>query len=194
MFGLELVPLLDWAAFVLPTLLAIVGVWISIESPRLKSRAHRNAWRVGLITFGIIVSLVTFAQQKVARNETQKQLALNYEPSIALVYYDHRFNIENHGKTDLYLWGDKIADTLPTMDAARIIAPGSSYYLIGEQFEQIALRVVGDNGETRIPFELYLSNKRNEKYVARFELWIVIKEKEITVHTQMLGLNEYVWP
>ena len=67
----------DWAAVVLPTLLAGVGVWVSIETPQLKSNASRFRWRSGLIVFGIFVSVITWVQQRNSRAdlaETQSAL------------------------------------------------------------------------------------------------------------------------
>src|SRR5271157_5278464 len=38
----------------------------------------RWAWRSALLVFGVIVSLVTYEQQKLAREEAQEQAALNF--------------------------------------------------------------------------------------------------------------------
>jgi hypothetical protein len=186
-------PILDWAAVVLPTFLAIVGVFVSVESPRLETQKSKNLWRGGLIVFGVLVSVITWGQQKIARETARQESLLNYVPSVALAYYNHRFNIENHGKSDLLLWGNRIDNGPKSIDAPRIIAPGSSYYIIADPFEREVLQKIGDNGDARTAFELYLSNKHEQRYLARFELWIVIKEKQITVHTQMLGLDEKDW-
>jgi hypothetical protein len=68
---------LDWAAVVLPTILAI-GAAIMTTLP-LKSTASRNYWRFGLIAFGLVISVVTWEQQKVARETTSNPPAPNVE-------------------------------------------------------------------------------------------------------------------
>jgi hypothetical protein len=61
---------LDWAAVVLPTLLAIVGVFVSVETPQFETNRARWIVRGGLIAFGVFVSVITAIQQKYAREET----------------------------------------------------------------------------------------------------------------------------
>ena len=61
---------LEWDAVVLPTLLAIVGVFVSIETPHLQSSRAKWAVRGGLLAFGLFVSVITAVQQKYARDET----------------------------------------------------------------------------------------------------------------------------
>jgi len=55
---------------VLPTMLAILGVLVSLETPHLES--HKAKWgvRAGLVIFGILVSVITWVQQKNSRDET----------------------------------------------------------------------------------------------------------------------------
>ena len=60
---------LDWAAVVLPTVLAIVGVFVSLETPQLETKRERVIWRLGLVAFGIVVSTVTWFQQSHARRD-----------------------------------------------------------------------------------------------------------------------------
>lgn len=60
---------LDWAAVALPTFLAILGVFVSVETPRLQSSRERLFWRGGLIVFGLIVSIVTAWQQHNSRQD-----------------------------------------------------------------------------------------------------------------------------
>jgi hypothetical protein len=61
---------LDFAAVVLPTFLAVAGVLISIETPKVESTRGRWAIRGGLIAFGILVSVVTAWQQKISRDDS----------------------------------------------------------------------------------------------------------------------------
>jgi hypothetical protein len=56
---------LDWAVLVLPTFLAVAAVIVS--TLRLESTASRVSWRFGIIGFGLLISAVTWSQQKSAR-------------------------------------------------------------------------------------------------------------------------------
>src|ERR1700675_1750703 len=56
---------LDWAVVLLPTLVSVVGVFVSLKAPHSK---HRAALRIGLITFGVLLSGATFWQQSRSRH------------------------------------------------------------------------------------------------------------------------------
>src|ERR1700730_1595971 len=146
-------PVCDWAAVALPTFLAIVGVLVSIEAPRLESKKSRWAWRSGLILFGVLVSVVTWAQQKVAREIAQEETRLKYIPAGILVYENKRFVFYNKGKGTLYFWGDKLNDTPKDIGGSpRIIPVDAYYYLFGDRFEELILHTMGPNAEKVIPF------------------------------------------
>jgi hypothetical protein len=61
---------LDWAAVVLPTILALVGVFVSVETPEFQTQRQKLFWRGGLVAFGVFVSVVTAFQQKNARHDS----------------------------------------------------------------------------------------------------------------------------
>jgi hypothetical protein len=186
-------PWFDFGAVVLPTLLAIAGVIVTVEAPKIESRNARWGWRIGLLVFGLLVSLVTYEQQKLSREEATNQAEMNYVPSLALTYSGDKFNIENHGKSDLLFWGNKLNELKDIEPALRIIAVGSSYYILTDPFKQYVVQTVGENGEARMPFELYLSNTKGREFIATFILWVVVKNKDVTVHTQMTGLDQSNW-
>jgi hypothetical protein len=60
-------PWFDWGTLILPLALSVLGVFVSIETPKLKTRLAKWCWRGGLILFGLIVSLVTWKQQGLSR-------------------------------------------------------------------------------------------------------------------------------
>jgi hypothetical protein len=61
---------LDWSAVLLPTLLAIAGVFVSVENPLLPSLRAQWAARAGLLAIGLLVSVTIAVQQNHSRNET----------------------------------------------------------------------------------------------------------------------------
>jgi len=192
MFDFE--TLLDWAAVALPALVAIVGVWVSIESPQLETRAQKNSWRAGLILFGILVSVVAYAQQKFAREKAQQQFVNQYHPAGILVYGNRRFTFYNKTRSTLYLWGDKLADTPKDLGTnPRVLPIDANYYLFGDKFEELAIKNIGQNGEARLPFEMYFKNELGEKYTAVFELLVIVKDGKVEVHTQMISFERSEW-
>ena len=68
-FAMDKGPLLDWAALALPIVLSVVGVFVTVETPKLESQTSKNLWRGGLVIFGIMASVVVWFQQKAARND-----------------------------------------------------------------------------------------------------------------------------
>jgi hypothetical protein len=187
-------PTLDWAAVVLPTFLAIVGVFVSIEAPRLDTRRSRWIWRSSLIVFGIVVSVVTYAQQYVTRLNNEREFGLRYVPYLVATYQSRRFEFYNNGKSTLFFWGYKIADSPKSMMAEpRLIPVGAFYYIPGDQFEAEARRVIGSNGEARVPLEVYLKNELGEKYINRNELFVRVRDGAVEVHVQMVEIDKRDW-
>jgi hypothetical protein len=84
-------PVFDWAAVVLPTLLAVVAA--TMTTMKIESRASKNSWRLGLVIFGVFVSGVTWEQQKLVREAAKGplpdvHLIFVYPESPALILYD----------------------------------------------------------------------------------------------------------
>jgi hypothetical protein len=185
---------LDLAAVILPTLLSVVGVLVSIETPRLESKKAVWGWRIGLVAFGLIVSVVTFEQQKLTRDAAEARINEEYMPSIFLIYNDSRFEIHNVGKLNLYLWGDRLDNGDKTIaPEPRIIPPTAYYYLFGNTFEKDVLAHTGPSGEARVNFEIYVSDERKKKFTGKFELLVKVQDNKLAVHTQMVGLEEGGW-
>ena len=63
--------ILDWSIVFLPTVLSVVGVFVSIKAPHSK---HHRAWRIALVLVGIVVSVATFWQQARSRNSHVAEL------------------------------------------------------------------------------------------------------------------------
>jgi hypothetical protein len=65
--------LLDWSVVFLPTVLSIVGVVVSMKVPQTE---HQGRWRIGLLAFGILVSVATFWQQSRSRHAHAAEVEL----------------------------------------------------------------------------------------------------------------------
>jgi hypothetical protein len=130
-------------------------------------------------------------QLSVSRDE----LKLKYVISVEITYSDGRFNISNKGKTDISLWGTRVGDGPQVITALpRMISPGGSYYLIADQLEKNALMTLGPNGETTGPFEVYIKDALQRKYVVKCILVLVSSNGNLSVHTQNTGAIRQDWP
>jgi hypothetical protein len=188
----ELVSWLNFAAVALPTVLSLIGVFVSVETPTIDTRAIRWAWRVGLIGFGLLTSIVIYEQQDISSE-------ISYTPSLTMIFQDHgekpHFEILNSGRTNVYLWGEKLNDDSKVMmDAPRIISINTAYLIPTDNYVAAAIVIVGINGDTPMNYEIYLADDYNRKFTAKFLLHAFIKEGKLDrFDTQMIGLVRGNW-
>lgn len=100
-------PFLDWAVVVLPTLLAVAAVIMT--TLRLETAISRNAWRSGVIFFGILVSVITWEQQRLAREAANPplpdvMLSFVYSEHPALILFNNSDATAREIKWTLLLW------------------------------------------------------------------------------------------
>ncbi len=124
----------------------------------------------------------------------QQELALNYVPSVDLIYAGDKLQIWNRGKTNLNLSGDKYDDELPDVAATSyVISPQTNYYLLANRLNEYILAKLGRNGEARVPLDIYITTANNQRYIMHAELWEIVKDGEITIHTQNHGFDKKDW-
>jgi hypothetical protein len=134
-------------------------------------------------------------QQQSQSGLTQKQLALNYALSVDLIYAGDQLQIWNRGKTNIYLWGNKYSGAIDFAKAPMQITPAGNYYLLANVLQSAIHKQLGENGEARVPFDLYLTSEDNKKYVVHNTLWEIVKDGAITIHTQTHGHESVTtWP
>jgi hypothetical protein len=126
---------------------------------------------------------------------TQKQLELNYALSVDLIYAGDQLQIWNRGKTNIYMWGNRYNGALDLVTSPMQITPAGNYYLLTNVLQSVIYKQLGQNGEARVPFDLYLTSEDNKKFVVHNTLWEIVKDGAITIHTQTHG-NESLtaWP
>jgi hypothetical protein len=126
----------------------------------------------------------------------QRQAGLLSEVSVAITYDvgQKRIIISDTGNADLTLWGDKISDQLPTMNAEPFVIPhGGFYYLLAESFyKEVSTKLV-KGSETRIPFEIYLKNDTGQKYVVRSKFFCKWDGDVLQVNTQTTAISKSNW-
>lgn len=117
-------------------------------------------------------------------------------PQIVLVGHPivGQINLYNKGEKDIYMWGTKFDNEVPSIEAqSRTIPKEGFYYLLTDKLEGVTRQIIGANGEKLFPFEVYLADTFNHHYTAKFNLLIKFKEGVMSVHTQQLGVVEENW-
>jgi hypothetical protein len=194
-------PKLDLAAFVLPFILGLVGVWVSIETPIVETYKQRVAWRAGLVIFGALVSFIAWEQQRIAREHANEQVEIakqdqvtRYSPVGLLTYENHRLVFYNKSKSTIYLWGNKLDKGAKDIAAKPILVPIESFYAIpAENIEETSLKRIGANGEERLSYEMYFKNELGVKYVSSSTLLMIVKDSNIEVRAQMHSFEPHDW-
>ena len=113
---------------------------------------------------------------------------------VILLPFAGQMNLYNNGSNDLRLYGDKFGDEPRDMvDAPRVIPSGAFYYFLTDKMEAYCRARLGGNGERLYPFECYLSDSSNKRYVAQFDLLVTLKDGVFAIHAQQLGVEEQDW-
>lgn len=113
--------------------------------------------------------------------------------SVDLLYdsANKALNIVNRGGTNVYLWGDRLQGWPKSVDAPRTITPnGGAYHIWADRMAQALLQKLGNNGQDRIPFELYVSDEGNKKHIINYIFWVRIRDGVITIETQNMGTTD----
>jgi hypothetical protein len=128
------------------------------------------------------------------QRQSEKDLALGNMASADIIYAGDRLQIWNRGRTNLYLWGLKYDDTPVDFEPrSYLIAPTDNYYLLTDKLTPFILLHLGQNGEARVPLDLYLKGADGTKYIMHNILWEIVKDGQITIHTQTQGFEREDW-
>ena len=123
----------------------------------------------------------------------QNLLDLNFLPSVEIAYSDHRMQIYNKGKENIWFFGSVFNGTSERATDGRLISPGGFYYILGDRFEPYLKTIVGADGETRIPFDLLVKAANGKNYTVKNTLFIQVVKGVPAVHTQTLSITPDDW-
>ena len=125
---------------------------------------------------------------------SENEMALNYMMDVDLIYAGGQLQVWNRGKTEISLWGDKY-DAGPRDISGNpvFISPTTNYYLLTNNLERNIREKLGQNNEDRVSFDLYLQSANGRKYIMHTTLWEIVKDGQITIHTQNNGYEERDW-
>jgi heme/copper-type cytochrome/quinol oxidase subunit 4 len=113
--------------------------------------------------------------------------------SVLLLPDDGRFNLYNKGKGDLIIYGSKVADEPPEMNSPIIVPEGTLYYTFTSILDDYCRNHIGNNGNALYAYECYLSDSKGVRYVAKFNIYVVIKDGKVTYNTQQMGIEKRNW-
>jgi hypothetical protein len=122
----------------------------------------------------------------------QTELELNYDVTVEVTFDNSvkHVNIANKGRTNVYVWGDKIGDGPPTMDTkGRLIAPGGYYYILADKFYEEVGRVLPKGSEKLLPFTVYLKNDHGNEFTVQCQFFAVWYLDNLTIHTQTTSIK-----
>ena len=163
------------------------------EAPnRVKAIPMSRFERIYLfLVFATLLSAVYigFKQNEINQN----LLDLHYALSIEVTYQDGRIIIYNKGQSNIFLWGDKIGEKPSIEQRPRLITPAGSYYLLTAELEQKARPALGNNGKAEIPFEIYITDEKQRKFVVNCQFYLITLSGVFSIHTQTLGISQGTW-
>lgn len=105
-----------------------------------------------------------------------------------------QLRLHNNGEEEIYLWGNKFANTQPIIEIqSRRIPSRHFYYFLTDEIVKNARQIIGENGQQLVPFEVYLTNSANKRFIATFNLLFIIKNNVVEIHTQQLDIQDQDW-
>jgi hypothetical protein len=125
-------------------------------------------------------------------SDSAEGVSAKYIPSVDLFYdpVTKAFNFVNHGQTNIYLWGDQLDSGPKSIDEPRTITPTGAYHIWAESIAAEIQGKLGNDGEAKIPFDVYVTTEDKKKHVLKYLLWVRIKNGSMTIETQNLGTIE----
>jgi hypothetical protein len=162
---------LDWSVVFLPTVVSVVGVWISVRPPESSQQLQ---WRWALIGFGILVSILTFWQQNRTR-ESQLRTQTRLQETLDKTRLELQDSRTDAGKDRAFLSGQltilaqltanppRNPDFSNMAEALKLIADKPSER---EQTNLELLREAQDLGRRLREFQQRIDSEKNRRNTA----------------------------
>jgi len=119
------------------------------------------------------------------------------KPAVIVEYHDRVLFIHNSGSTVIYLWGTRFEGRLVANPAGepemREMAPHAYYGIHENRWEQYFREKLGENGESRIPFEVLLTKSSGRQYIVDCILSARIASGNITIEVQQIKTHAKAW-
>jgi hypothetical protein len=169
-------------------------VW-EAASPEYGERTKIRLQAIGLVISFLtllIASYIGILQYRI----NESLLDLSYMPAIALTYdsVQHRLNIANQGKANLFLCGTQTSyDKGVSFDTPRLIAPGSFYQIRSDDLEKTVVQTIGKTGKTTISLEFYFQDAGEGRWKADNLLNVTVRDGTFSMETQTLAIVRVAW-
>lgn len=148
-----------------------------------------------LQTIFLLFTLISAICIGVRQNEINENLLnLNYVPSIAVIYSNHRIQVNNYGDYNIWLWGTKFHQSKPEIDTIpRLIPPKGSYYLLADSLDSIMQQDMKLELSKRFSLDIYITNNSDQKYVVENILFCKRYMDSIIIHSQTVNIFQNNW-
>jgi hypothetical protein len=125
----------------------------------------------------------------------QDEANLNYRVSVDVSFDagSKRVIIVNKGRSDVWLWGDKLGNEKAVFEKApRAVSSGGFYYILGDTFYDEMSKTPKDASVT-VPFSLFLRNGNGKDYVVTSQFNAVWQKDTLNIHTQTISITQRDW-
>jgi len=125
----------------------------------------------------------------------QKQLALSYEVAVTPIWdaSTKKISIVNNGRTNVAVWGYKLANEPAIIWNSRVISPQGTYILVASQiYDDMKVKVPKGTGGY-VLFELYIKNDKGEEFVQHCVIGLTWKEDDLILGMQVVSVEPEHW-
>jgi hypothetical protein len=124
------------------------------------------------------------------------EVGLNYDVAVEVTFDNQvkHVNISNKGRTNVYVWGDKLDQQKPLIDTkGKMIAPGGSYYIIADTFYEELGTKLPKGSQRLVPFSVFLKNENGDEFIVECQFFAVWYLDNLTIHTQTTSVRRAHW-
>jgi hypothetical protein len=149
-------------------------------------KIHRGSMFPRVVCGLIITAIFLSIGVRVFWSSRPEVTAIERQVSVAFLFKNHQIEINNLGKTGLELWGTKLDKGQLAIETSPIIIPVQpfNYHIKADTLEKELYDKIGQNGEMRFPFYIFVKDTAGRKYTVECGMWAVIKQGELTLETQ----------
>jgi hypothetical protein len=175
-----------WRDFVLEVVvIALIGIeiWVGVGQGKVVDQQTK-----------ILRDLLT--SSSATTKVLQDQLDVFYEPSVvgSFVPATKEFNLLNNGRTNIELWGSKLAGGKPVVfKQAQLLTLNAGYRFAASTLYDELSQYVKKGSSVNLPYDVYLRNERGKEYIAHFQLAVFWQEASLTIFTQLNGIEPGRW-
>lgn len=124
------------------------------------------------------------------------EVALNYDVAVEVTFDNQvkHVNIANKGKTNVFVWGDKLDEQKPNLGKkGMMIAPGGYYYILADTFYEELGAKLPKGSQRVVPFDVYLKNEHGDEFVVQCQFFAVWYLDLLTIHSQTTSVRRANW-